>query len=225
LPDYEWGFYWTSAVGMTLIGVTFPPTMVNGVSNTGQIVGQTGIFIGQATSWKKGVATTLMDLSGGTESDYISTANGVNDLGQVVGWSTTIPLNPDCYSDLTACPMHAVRWTRSGEISDLGTLSGDTFSTASNISFFGQVIGSSGNTLGFQVAGAPGGAGWQGGPPIAVIGRPFTWSSRGGMQDLNTLIPTGSSWILNTVTGINFLGQIVGQGTLNGQSHGFLLTP
>ena len=73
-----------------------------------------------------------------------------------VGWSTTALISYDgCWSlsgpaDITGCPMNAVLWTASGQIIDLGTLPGDTFSSASKINFFGQVIGSSGNTVVFQ---------------------------------------------------------------------------
>jgi hypothetical protein len=116
--------------------------------------------------------------------------------------------------DGTGCPMHAVLWTRSGAIRDLGTLSGDALSAASKINFFGPVIGSSGNSLVFD---------YQGGPP-EVIGRPFVWCERRGMRDLNTLIPTNSGWVLNSVADINNWGQIVGRGTRNGQPRGFLLT-
>jgi hypothetical protein len=45
------------------------------------------------------------------------------------------------------------------------------------------------------------------------------------MEDINARIRAGSGWVLNSVSGINFWGQIVGSGTFNGQSHGFLLTP
>jgi hypothetical protein len=82
--------------------------------------------------------------------------------------------------------------------------------------FFGQVIGSSGNTD-YST--------WDQDTPFEVTGRPFVWSERSGMQDLNTLISPSSGWVLNSATGINIWGQIVGSGTLNGQSHGFLLTP
>jgi len=212
--SYVWAFFWTSADGMTLFGGSWPVTAANGVSNTGQIVGQNSTYqlfengLGHATSWKSGVATDLGTLGGGADVlDYTSSANGVNDQGQVVGWSDTAP-------DYGVPPIHAVLWTASGAISDLGTLPGDTLSTASNIDFFGQVIGSSGNTLGSQ-----------GIFRVTVIGRPFIWSQRSGMQDLNTLISAKSGWVLNTVTGINFWGQIVGSGTLKGQAHGFLLTP
>ena len=59
---------------------------------------------------------------------------------------------------------------------------------------------------------------------LEVVGRPFLWSANKGMQDLNMLIPV-SDWVLNSVSDINVWGQIVGSGTLNGESHGFLLTP
>lgn len=215
---YENALLWTSAAGMTLFegnfGGNWPPTMANGVSNSGQIAGQSdnSPYSGHATLWNHGVETDLATLDGGASS-----ANGVNDLGQMVGWATTAPpiSNFGCWEpgDVTECPMHAVLWTNSEAILDLGTLPGDTLSAASNINSFGKVIGSSGNTFVFH------------GYSIAVVGRPFVWSERSGMQDLNTLISATSGWVLNSATGINFWGQIVGTGTLNGQPHGFLLTP
>jgi probable HAF family extracellular repeat protein len=42
---------------------------------------------------------------------------------------------------------------------------------------------------------------------------------------LNKLIPAGTGWVLITAYGINNAGQIVGEGTVNGKQHGFLLTP
>lgn len=221
VDTYQWGVLWTRAAGVTLFGGSWPPTMANAVSNTGQIIGQNSPFLlfglGHATSWKSGVATDLGTLGGGADVvDYSSSAHGVNDLGQVVGWSTTAPIKRhgcDEFSTAAECPMHAVLWSGSRVISDLGTLPGDTVSAASNINFFGQVIGSSGNTFDGQESG------------LTVIGRPFIWTRRGGMRDLNTLIAATSGWVLNTATGINIWGQIVGSGTLNGQTHGFLLTP
>jgi probable HAF family extracellular repeat protein len=211
--SYNYAFLWTSSDGMTLFGDSWPITGANGVSNTGQIVGQDAtnlLFtfgLGHATSWKGGVATDLGTLGGGADvADFSSSANGVNDLGQVVGWSDTAPFSSDS-------SIRAVLWTESGGILDLGTLPGDTLSSASNINFFGKVIGSSGNTLGFQ------------GNGITVIGRPFIWSLNSGMRDLNTLIRGNRGWVLNLASGINVWGQIIGEGVLNGQPHGFLLTP
>jgi len=45
------------------------------------------------------------------------------------------------------------------------------------------------------------------------------------MQDLNNLIPPNSGWSLSVAYAINKSGQITGQGTINGEQHGFLLTP
>jgi probable HAF family extracellular repeat protein len=47
----------------------------------------------------------------------------------------------------------------------------------------------------------------------------------GTMVDLNTRISSTSGWELNTATGINAQGQIVGNGTYKGQTRAFLLTP
>jgi probable HAF family extracellular repeat protein len=232
-PEYQYGLVRTSAAGMALFGGSWPPTFASRVSNTGQIVGQSDSspYSGHATSWKNGVATDLEWLGGAAGLDYFSSsANGVNDLGQIVGWSTTALVSDDaCWSfgpgDITGCPMHAVLWTASGEILDLGTLPGDIFSSASNINFFGQVIGSSGNTLVFQEVEGTAGSGFFGDSPIGVVGHPFIWSESRGMQDLNTLISASSGWALNSATGINIWGQIVGLGTRNGKTHGYLLTP
>jgi hypothetical protein len=45
------------------------------------------------------------------------------------------------------------------------------------------------------------------------------------MLDLNGLIPPNSGWSLTAAYGINDRRQITGEGTFNGQTHGFLLTP
>jgi len=214
-PDeFQWDFLWTRSEGISIFGSSFPPTFARGLSNTGQIVGENGIYFGNATYWKNGVATQLEGLPGFLDS----AANAVNDLGQIAGWSTTsMSCNPDgCFF-----PLHAVIWNQDGTISDLGTLSGDTYSSATAINLFGLIIGSSGNTVS---ASTEPGAGFPSGP-LEVIGRPFIWSHTTGMRDLNSLIPENSGWVLQTATDINVWGQVVGQGAHNGQPHGYMLTP
>ena len=232
---YAWGFSWKSSTGMTAFGGTWPPTFINGINNKGEVVGQnsgpaedsTGssvstIYLGHATSWTNAVPTDLGTLGGASDLGYpygySSSANGVNDLGQVVGYSTTTPIEAG-YEDFGGwdgqAPIDALLWSASGTMTDLGTLPGDTFASASKINLFGQVIGSSGN------AATPGCIE----DPCGVVGRPFLWTQRSGMRDLNTLIPPNSGWVLNTATDINIWGQIVGSGTHHGQVHGFLLTP
>jgi probable HAF family extracellular repeat protein len=226
VSSFQWALSWRSAGGMIVFGGNYPPTYANSVSNTDKIVGQSAgnpLCIGRAAWWKNPTdsdtssGVDLGTLGSSSDVDFSSSANGVNDLGKVVGWSTTGPIRND--PPLTS-PVHAVLWTQGGVITDLGTLAGDTSSAATRINFFGQVIGSSGDTVYSApdcTAGEPG--------PFEVIGRPFIWSKRSGMQDLNTLISANSGWVLNSATGINIWGQIVGSGTLEGQIHGFLLTP
>lgn len=49
---------------------------------------------------------------------------------------------------------------------------------------------------------------------------------RGGhVYDLNTLLPPRSGWILESATGINARGQIVGSGKYHGKLHAYLLNP
>lgn len=242
--EYQWGFLWTNGISKNLpatfflsadriglFGDSWPPTFPSAISGLAQVVGQNGIDFGSghATSWKSGLTKDLGPADAmGFPHFYVSSANGVNDLGQIVGWATTAPVydyGQDCYFDssTSVCPMHAVIWSESGVMSDLGTLPGDIVSMALKINLFGQVIGSSGNAI---VAPSP-----EGNPaisfvgPLQVTGRPFIWSERSGMRDLNTLIRGNSNWVLNSVSDINIWGQIIGSGTLKGEQRGFLLTP
>ena len=97
---------------------------------------------------------------------------------------------------------HAFLYTN-GTITDLGTLGGAS-SEALEVNMRGEVVGVS------DVAG--------GGK------RAFLWRN-GTMHDLNTVLPSGSGWVLQKATGISDAGQIVGVGTFNGATRGFLLTP
>ncbi|HEX8369860.1 MAG TPA: Ig-like domain-containing protein, partial [Pyrinomonadaceae bacterium] len=45
------------------------------------------------------------------------------------------------------------------------------------------------------------------------------------MRNLNSLIPQNSGWVLQEARAINNNGQIVGKGTINNQTHAFLLNP
>ncbi len=124
-----------------------------------------------------------------------SSANAINDRGQVVGGS-------GCGA---AC-LHAVLWSSvKGSILDLGVLPGSTFSSAYGINNHGAVVGSAGY--------------------IDSAEHAFIWTSTGGMQDLNNLIPQNTGWTLEFAFAINDAGQIAGDGALNGQERGFLLTP
>jgi probable HAF family extracellular repeat protein len=55
--------------------------------------------------------------------------------------------------------------------------------------------------------------------------RAFVRKAVGLMQDLTSLIPHISGWLLTQATDINDKGEIIGNGVLNGNHRGFLLTP
>lgn len=217
---WKWGLLWSPDRGMSLFADAYQ-TSANGINGRRQIVGQTGFVTLADTShaalWDAALKTDLGSLGGDSKDwSFCSGANAINDLRQVVGWSSTTPAL-GCYAHVNTSNIHAFLWDSAGGMRDLGTLPGDNASVARKINFFGKVIGDSGNLATWQDA--------QLGGSVLVTGRPFVWSADDGMQDLNTLISAQSGWVLESVTGINMWGEIVGSGTRYGKPHGFLLTP
>jgi probable HAF family extracellular repeat protein len=139
--------------------------------------------------------TDLGTLSG----DSSSSAFGINDSGQVVGASGTTE-----YADPTS-GTHAFLYSNQQMI-DLGTLPNDTWSIAYGINSSGQVVGESGVVNSNS----------------SITSRAFLYSNN-QMIDLNSLLPANSGWELTDATAINDSGEIVGDGTINGQAHAFLL--
>jgi probable HAF family extracellular repeat protein len=88
-------------------------------------------------------------------------------------------------------------------LTDLGP-AGDLWAGPRAIDAAGRVVGAATGTDGQRYA-----ALWQGGAPV----------------DLNGLLPADSGWHLVRANGINDAGQIAGAGRINGQVHGYLLTP
>ena len=103
-----------------------------------------------------------------------------------------------------AVPSEAQTVSMTYTVKDLGTLPGGSNSYAFGINDSGQVVGRSDTSSRYAHA--------------------FLYSN-GQMQDLNSLIPVGSGWILREAWGINTSGQIVGWGVINGHSRAFLATP
>jgi uncharacterized membrane protein len=83
----------------------------------------------------------------------------------------------------------------------LGVLPGGTYSSAMDINESSTVVGSSGT---------------------ATVGHAFVKPFDSAMQDLNDLV-SAPGWVLTAALAVNELGDIVGTGQLNGQTHGFLL--
>ena len=96
---------------------------------------------------------------------------------------------------------HAALWGNLA-LTELGTLGG-TNSRAFAINNADQIVGESDIAMGSKHA--------------------FRWQD-GVMTDLNTLLARRDVWELGEARAINEVGQIVGQGTINGESRAFLFT-
>ena len=188
-------FRWSSSTGaQQLTGPFGDPGWGNDINDAGVVVGTapTDALRGSRGFVAAGTqATELPILPGGSIEDHAG-AIAINDAGQIVGMSPA-PGYP---------ARHAVLWSSSGVIQDLGTLGG-TRSEAIDINASAQVIGRS------LIAGD-------------AATHFFLWSPGSGMQDLNTLLAAD----LTAVVEINDAGQIIGT-YINGsgQSHAFLYTP
>jgi probable HAF family extracellular repeat protein len=135
----------------------------------------------------------------GTLGGNYSEAYAINKAGDVVGWSQFTK---------SSTAWHGFLWSN-GTMTDLGTLNGEEGeeSIAVDINNAGRVIGyTRQSTNGSQY---------------------FIWY-KGTMTDLNTLLPENSGWKITGVYDINNHGQILGQGTFNGNGGSYipiLLTP
>jgi probable HAF family extracellular repeat protein len=146
---------------------------------------------------KKDGMKDLGTFPGGTSSE----ARGINSFDFVVGGS-------NFQTGGVLQSEHAAIWSKTGELTDLGVLPGGNSSIAFGINDRNKVIGYGNYANGYS----------------SGI-HAFIWSKETGMQDLNELIPSNSNWVLTAAQAINQRGQIVGYGTVNQQTHAFLLTP
>ncbi len=182
-------------------------------------------------------------------SDTVAFAFGINNLGQVVGGSG--PCGATAPPPYPSAP-HAVLWERDGTAVDLGSLGGPV-SVASSINGQGDVSGTSSTvdgspqpflwtrqsgkllqlTLpnGFLAAVSPCCKSINDRREIVGFmfdasfnSRAFLWKD-GVTVDLNTLVQQPSPWTLQIATSINTVGQIAGQGRINGEVHAFLAIP
>jgi probable HAF family extracellular repeat protein len=175
-----------------------------------------------------------------------TSANGLNNLGQAVGATTT---------GFTS-HIHAFRTAPGQPIAssdDLGTLGG-TNSTAYAVNDAGQVVGASELPSGILQHAFLTGPNQPitAGSDLGALGGPQNWSeahavnssgqvvgfsrdtsgderaflySNGSLIDMNTFVLPGSGIVLTEGVGINDGGQIAANGTLNGVTHAFRLDP
>jgi probable HAF family extracellular repeat protein len=204
----------TDVTGLTALpGLPLRPrTLARDINDLGDIVGSAnagGSDLGHAVIWSSGYVRDLGTLGAGSSSE----AQGINNLGQVVGWSATnggsvhaflstaaglVDLTPDSdtgyATDINDAGQitgyktayggyHAFRW-HDGTFTDLGVLPGFADSFGWAINAAGTVAGSSSSASGNSE-------------------RMFR-SSAGGLLDL------GGTGEHNVALGINLSGVVVG---------------
>jgi probable HAF family extracellular repeat protein len=173
------------------------------VNERGDVVGVSRFddanFRSHATLWRGGVPGSATDLGSLVDSTFFSQAFAVNNLLQIVGESVvgTTSSGSSIYN--------AFLW-EDGTMRNLGTLAGFRHSRANDINDAGLIVGHVSGFYNFPT----------------IDGRAVLWES-GTLLDLNTVLPTGSGWILRTAEGINAYGDIVGFGSFQGQVRGYML--
>lgn len=214
-----------------------PP--MGGTMTLGQAINEAGVVVGSASvggsrAFRAAgtVAELIPTITGGT----FNLACGINENGQVTGTSSN-----------AAGRQHAFRTEQDGSVTDLGSLAGpDGMSTACAINDMGHVAGRSsvpGSTamhafvytdhmvdIDSLNSVASGAEAISGSTVVGTVAtdagsHAFIYTPEDGMIDLNTRIPSDSGWVLMTAKGINANGQIVGQGTFNGETRAYRLTP
>ena len=202
-----------------------------GINGSGTVAGwsTTGILTFEAWSETGGTYTPIGPDLGGS----FMISQGINDSGTVVGWG----LNGSSVQQ-------AWSWS-GGALTSLGTLGGSA-SGAFGINNAGVIIGEaatateshafsySGGTMtdlgtlggsqstayGLNEAGDIVGGSW-----VDGFGTTHAFLYSGGsMVDLNTMIDPLSGWTLVNARDVNNNGQIVGYGSIGGETHAFLLT-
>ncbi len=226
-------FMWDQDQGMEIfrsLGAS-----AQGINNDGDAVGFFKVppFNFHSIRWENGQANPLKTPVGNS-----SWATSINDSGSIVGYTDVFGgasrgflLNGDNINDAV----------------DIGSLDAAIHTQAWDINNRSEVVGGSGSAAflwsSFQPIQDLGSLGAGSSKAFAinestqVVGksdnRAFLWedlnnnkqSDPNEMVDLNDLIPADSGWNLQEARDINEAGEIVGWGTLNGETRAFLLVP
>lgn len=154
----------------------------------------------RATMWHQGRTIDLGTLGGSS-----SLAEGINELGQVVGVSDVIEAGRTHARAFLWLPEAA--YGLPPGMNNLAALSAAEQSHAWHVNDLGAVVGEA-----TQLS-------------SALTTSAFVWTPEQGMLDLNDLIITGDDWHLLIAKSINNQGEIVGTGLLDGITRAYKLTP
>jgi probable HAF family extracellular repeat protein len=210
-----------------------------GINASGHVVGDSETSLMDPTG---AVTTHAFFYDGATMRDvgtlaggYFSFATGINSTDRVVGYAYL----PGEYI------YHAFYYDT--RIHDIGTLGGSQ-SDARAINNSGQIVGAAdtdgdftshaflydGTMHDLGTLGGVGSEAWSINTSGEIAGssyltdnvtsHAFLYTTANGMVDLNSLVDPQSPWVLQRASAINDLGQMVGFGTIGGQTHGFLLS-
>jgi probable HAF family extracellular repeat protein len=170
------------------------------INNSGQIIGGYYLTKGGAGEFlvTNGKMTTLPVPPG---SSAVS-AFAINDSGEIAG----------ALLFASGAPSHAAKFAN-GVWTDLGAITGASATRATGINLAGEIVG----TALFPQT--------QYHPPKPGKHVPFI-AITGGLVNLNTLVPTGTGFVLTDAVAINDLGQILCNATNSvGRKHAVLLRP
>jgi probable HAF family extracellular repeat protein len=171
-------------------------SMAAAINDAGVVVGWMVNNVDDSRAARTGAAG-IFELLPGLES-LSSYAEAINHFGDIAGAVQVSAYPNGSY--------HAIRYTRTGGIEDLGTLGGGPSSFGTGINSAGQVAGWSDTSL----------------TPFVI--RAFLSKSGQPLQDLGTF--TGGTSASSVASGINDAGQVAGHSeTLFGQWHAFRYTP
>jgi probable HAF family extracellular repeat protein len=191
---------------------TIPAGLADAINDRDQIVGYSGDWpfddqgnfrppYYRATLWERG---QVIDLSGPSGPVYgCSAANGINNVGMVVGNLMPDSNDPKIYGFV---------WTKRTGMVELPGTEALPFSEACAINDAGEIVGHAAPVFI---------------PFSTALNRHAVLWKNGVMHDLNDNLAAGSEWILNDAWAINARGQIVAQGAsaATGLTRVFLLDP